>query len=186
MSAAHTKLEFHAVRDGSTDSLAILILNRPSHANSFSAQMMEEITFHLETVGRREDCRCLLITGAGKHVSGGADLSWMQASAKLSYNENIKDAARLTSMFESVYHLQMPTVAAIRGAVYGGALGLIACCDFAVAHDQARFCLSEAKLGLLPAVIMPYLARKMRLGQLRRHSLTGRIFSALEAQQFGL
>lgn len=187
MSANHTKLEFFNLReDHGDESIAALILNRPEHANAFSAQMMDEIKFHMETVGRRAGCRVLIITGAGKHFSGGADLGWMQASAKLSYSENVKDSSRLATMFESVANLPLPKIALIRGAVYGGALGLIAACDFAIAHEGAKFCLSEAKLGLLPAVIAPYLARKMNPGQLKRHALTGRIFLAAEAKQFGL
>lgn len=184
--SAHTKLEFHNIKENTEDCIATLLLNRPEQANAFSAQMMEEITFHTKTVKRTQGCRALVIFGAGKHFSGGADLSWMQASAKLSYSENVKDSGRLTAMFEAVARLPIPTVALVRGAVYGGALGLIACCDFAVAHEKARFCLSEARLGLLPAVISPYLARKMMPGQLRRHALTGRVFSASEAMQFGL
>lgn len=187
MSANHTRLEFYQVRDDRDDeTIASLILNRPEHANAFSAQMMEEITFHMDTVGRRAGCRVLVISGAGKHFSGGADLGWMQASAKLSYGENVKDSSRLVAMFEAVANLPLPKVALVRGAVYGGALGLIAACDFAIAHTDAKFCLSEAKLGLLPAVIAPYLARKITPGQLRRHALTGRMFSALEAKEFGL
>lgn len=183
---AETKLEFHTLTGASEDCLATLVLNRPNHANAFSAQMMEEITFHMETVARRTRCRGLIITGAGKHFSAGADLTWMQSSASLSYNDNVKDSNRLATMFESVVHLPVPTIALVRGATYGGAVGLVACCDFAIAHTQAKFCLSEARLGLLPAVISPYLARKMKPGQLRRHALTGRVFSADEACAFGL
>ena len=187
MSANHTKLEFYKVRDDQGgETIAALILSRPEHANAFSAQMMDEIKFHVETVGRQAGCRALIITGAGKHFSGGADLAWMQASAKLSYNENVKDSSRLATMFEAVANLPLPKVALVRGAVYGGALGLIAACDFAIAHEAAKFCLSEAKLGLLPAVISPYLARKMNPGQLKRHALTGRVFLAPEAKLFGL
>lgn len=186
MTAAHTKLEFYTVRENAEDTVAILILNRPENANAFSAQMMEEITFHAETVARRKNCRILAITGAGKHFSGGADLAWMQASAKLSYSDNTKDAHRLVSMFEAITNLDLPTIAIIRGAVYGGAVGLVAACDFAIAHETAKFCLSEAKLGLLPAVISPYLARKMKPGQLKRHALTGRVFTAQDALDFGL
>lgn len=186
MSANHTKLEFYKTKDHGEETIAVLILFRPEHANAFSAQMMEEITFHMGTVSHRAGCRALVITGAGKHFSGGADLNWMQASAKLSYAENIKDSSRLVQMFEAVANLTLPKIAVVRGAVYGGALGLIAACDFAIAHEGAKFCLSEAKLGLLPAVISPYLARKMPPGQLRRHALTGRVFTAQEAKEFSL
>ena len=182
--AAHTQLKFTALDGG--DEIATLLLNRPSQANAFSAQMMDEITMHLLSLKERAGLRALVITGAGKHFSAGADLEWMRSSAKLSFDENIKDATRLRSMFEALVGLSIPKIAAIKGAVYGGAVGLVACCDFAVALESAKFCLSETKLGLLPAVIAPYLARKMRPGQLRRAALTARVFDAHEAKDIGL
>jgi len=182
--SAHTQIKFTALDGG--DEIATLLLNRPDQANAFSAQMMDEITQHLLSLKNRPKIRLLVITGAGKHFSAGADLEWMRSAAKLSFDENIKDATRLRSMFEALIDLHLPKIAAIKGAVYGGAVGLVACCDFAVALDSAKFCLSEAKLGLLPAVIAPYLARKMRPGQLRRAALTARVFDANEAKDMGL
>ncbi len=180
----HTTLSFVSLRGGGQT--AKLLLNRPDHANAFSAQMMDEITAHVVTLKAATDVRVLVVTGAGKHFSAGADLAWMQASAKLSLAENLKDAERLRSMFEALASLDIPKIAAIRGAVYGGAVGLVACCDFAVAHPTAKFCLSEAKLGLLPAVIAPYLLRKIKIGQLRRLALSGLVFNASDAKEFGL
>jgi methylglutaconyl-CoA hydratase len=180
----HTTLSFTSLTGGGR--VAKLLLNRPDHANAFSAQMMDEITAHVATLKAQGDVRVLVVSGAGKHFSAGADLAWMQASAKLSLAENLKDAERLRSMFEALSTLGIPKIAAIRGAVYGGAVGLVACCDFAVAHPSAKFCLSEAKLGLLPAVIAPYLLRKIKIGQLRRLALTGIVFSGLDAKEFGL
>jgi methylglutaconyl-CoA hydratase len=182
--AAHTQLKFTDLDGGGA--IATLLLDRPNQANAFSAQMMDEITRHLLSLKDRHNLRLLVIAGAGKHFSAGADLEWMRSSAKLSFDDNIKDATRLRSMFEALTSLQVPKIAAIKGAVYGGAIGLAACCDFAVALDSAKFCLSEAKLGLLPAVIAPYLARKMRPGQLRRAALTARLFDAHEAKDMGL
>lgn len=181
---AHTKLDFIALSGGGR--IGTLLLNRPESANAFSAQMMEEITEHFSSLSKLNDVRALVVTGEGKHFSAGADLNWMQSAAKLSFEENISDAEKLRAMFEAIVNLQIPKIAAIKGAVYGGAVGLVACCDFAIAHEQARFCLSEAKLGLLPAVISPYLMRKMRPGQLRRLSLTATVFSANEAKEYGL
>jgi methylglutaconyl-CoA hydratase len=180
----HTKIRFTSMPGG--ERVATLVLNRPDQANAFSAQMMEEITSHAASLKTQKDVRILVITGAGKHFSAGADLGWMQASAKLSFEENIRDAERLRAMFESLATLEIPKVAAVSGAVYGGAVGLVACCDFAVASPSAKFCLSEAKLGLLPAVIAPYLMRKMKAGQLRRLALTGAVFSGAEAKEYGL
>ncbi len=182
--STHTKLEYKDLAGGGC--VATLTLNRPDQANAFSAAMMDEITAHCASLSRQTDVRVLVLTGSGKHFSAGADLSWMQAAAKLSFDENIKESERLRSMFEGLAGLTIPKVAAIRGAVYGGAVGLVACCDFAVASDTAKFCLSEVKLGLLPAVIAPYLLRKMKPGQLRRLALTGKVFSGAEALDCGL
>lgn len=180
----HTTLSFTSLSGGGR--IAKLLLSRPNHANAFSPQMMDEITAHVATLKAQTDVRVLVVSGAGKHFSAGADLAWMQASAKLSLAENLKDAERLRSMFEALATLGIPKIAAIRGAVYGGAVGLVACCDFAVAHPSAKFCLSEAKLGLLPAVIAPYLLRKIKIGQLRRLALSGIVFSGIDAKEFGL
>lgn len=181
---AHTLLKLTPLEGGGQ--IAALILHRPAQANAFSAQMMDEIKHHVESLKTRADLRCLVITGSGKHFSAGADLDWMRSSARLSLDENIKDASKLRSMFEALTSLHTPKIAAIKGAVYGGAVGLVACCDFAIALQSAKFCLSETKLGLLPAVIAPYVARKMRPGALRRAALTARVFDALEAKDLGL
>jgi methylglutaconyl-CoA hydratase len=181
---AHAKLSFLQLAGGGR--IARLELNRPEQANAFSSQMMEEITKHALDVAQATDVRALVMSGHGKHFSAGADLNWMQASAKLSYEENVTDATQLRSMFESIANLPIPKIAAVRGATYGGAVGLVACCDFAIATESARFCLSEAKLGLLPAVIAPYLLRKMSPGHLRRLALTSRVFDAKEAKEAGL
>ncbi len=166
--------------------IAVLTLNRPEVANSFNEEIIRDLTQQLGTVAATKDCRALVLRGAGKHFSAGADLAWMKASAQLSLEGNAKDAKTLIHLFEALCHLPVPTIALVTGSAFGGAVGLAACCDVALAADNARFCLSEIRLGLLPAVILPYLARKMLPGQLRRHALTGRLFNAQEALAFGL
>lgn len=166
--------------------MATLFLNRPEAANALSAEMMQGITAALGSIAKRKDCRLLVISGKGKHFCGGADLQWMQASAKLSHSENLEDAARLTAMFEGLANLAIPTVAVVQGSAFGGAVGLAACCDVVIASEKARFCLSEAKLGLIPAVILPYLARRCRGGDLRRFGLSARLISSAEAAAAGL
>lgn len=166
--------------------IATLSLARPDAANAFNAELIKELTMHLRAVAVDAQCRVLVLNAAGKHFSAGADLGWMQASAQLSVDDNRRDAGLLTQLFEAVAGLDIPTVAAINGATYGGAVGLVATCDIAVAANDARFCLSEVKLGLAPAVILPYLMRKMRPDQLARAALTARVFSADEALAFGL
>lgn len=179
-------LRFESIASGSDATLAILSLNRPESANAFNAQVMESITSLLEQVRVAKGVRALVLSGRGKHFSAGADLAWMQASACLDYDENLRDAEKLTRMFEALATIPVPTIGLIQGAAFGGAVGLAACCDIVIAYETAKFCLSEVKLGILPAVIYPYLAKKINPGQLARLSLTARIFSGIVAKEIGL
>ncbi len=181
-----TKLVFKKIDANRPDSIGILSIARPDAANAFSAAVMQELTDHLAKLKTTAHLRAVVLRGKGKHFSAGADLNWMKASAALSKPENEADARKLTLLFESLYQLPVPTIAAVTGAAYGGAVGLTAACDYAVATTSAKFCLSEVKLGLLPAVILPYLARKISSGQLRRLSLSARVFNANEALNVGL
>lgn len=164
----------------------VLLLDRPDTANAFSAGMLDAIPRLIAEAARDASLRCMIIAGRGKHFCAGADLAWMQESAKLSHQENLADAAKLTTMFEAVANFPRPTIAIVRGAAYGGAVGLIACCDIVIATENSRFCLSEARLGLIPAVIMPYLARRFAPGALRRAALTSRVMDAGDARLAGL
>ncbi len=166
--------------------IGVLLLDRPETANAFSGAMLEAIPGIIREAGKDPTMRCMVIAGRGKHFSAGADLAWMQESAKLSHQENLHDAAKLTTMFEAVANFPRPTVALVRGAAYGGAVGLIACCDIVIATGDSKFCLSEARLGLIPAVIMPYLARRFTPGSLRRAALTSRALDANDAKMAGL
>lgn len=166
--------------------LASLIINRPEAANSFNGELLEAMTAHLKKIAQDPTVRLLLVQSSGKHFSAGADLNWMRESAQLGEESNRREAEKLTAMFESLSHLPMPSLALVKGAAYGGAVGIIACCDYAVATEDARFCLSEVRVGLIPAVILPYLSRKMRPGDLRRLALSGQVFSAEDAIQNGL
>jgi methylglutaconyl-CoA hydratase len=181
---SHVKLEYTNLAHGGR--VARLQLNRPDQANAFSGEMMTEIAAHLSGLSGLSDVRVLVISGLGKHFSAGADLNWMKSSAALSFEENLKDAAQLKDMFESIVNLPIPKIAVVQGAVYGGAVGIVACCDYAIADTGAKFCLSEAKLGLVPAVIGPYLLRKIRQGSLKRLALTAQVFMAPEAKEAGL
>lgn len=181
---SHVKLEFINLTGGGR--IARLQLNRPDQANAFSGEMMAEISAHLSNLASLSDVRALVVSGIGKHFSAGADLTWMKSSASLSFDENIRDASKLKDMFEGIVNLPIPKIAVVQGAAYGGAVGIVACCDYAIADAGAKFCLSEAKLGLVPAVIGPYLARKIRQGNLRRLALTGQVFTAQEAKDAGL
>lgn len=168
------------------DRVSCLMLNRPDVANAFNGAMLDAITETLGEVAADPHCRLLFVAARGKHFSAGADLGWMKDSAALGREENLREAAKLTAMFEALAGLRMPTVAVVNGAAYGGAVGIIACCDYAIAIDSARFCLSEVRVGLIPAVILPYVSRKLTYGDLRRFTLQGRVFSAEEAKTSGL
>ncbi len=168
------------------DEIAILSLNRPEVANAWNRELLLSLTHAVQEISTRASCRLLVIRGKGSHFSAGADLSWMQASAKLSFEENVQEAKLLTTLFESVAHCPFPVVGVTQGAAYGGAVGLLACCDYVLAETQSKFCLSEVRLGILPAVIMPYLARKIPAGHLRRLCLSGQVFSAQQAKKIGL
>lgn len=183
---AVTDLSWIPVNGPAKAKVAVLSLARPEAANAFSAELMTELTAHLKGLAKDPDLRAMILTGKGKHFSAGADLGWMKASATLTQDENKRDAKNLIDLFEALYNMPVPTIAVIKGAAYGGAVGLAACCDYAVAAEGARFCLSEVKLGLMPAVILPYLARKIQAGQLRRLGLSARVFGAAEAAEFGL
>ena len=186
MNNGPVKLEFKNLANSNNEKVAWLLLSREEAANSFNAEMMKGITDSLQSLSQRKDVRALVIMGRGKHFSAGADLTWMKESAQLNYDENIKDAERLTKMFEGLYNLPIPTIGVLHGAVFGGAVGLTACCDIVLAEHDSKFCLSEVRLGLLPAVIYPYLAKRIHLGQLKRLSLTGRVFNGEEALDVGL
>lgn len=175
----------HPVGDGNA-SVVTVGLNRPEVANAFNDKMLVELQNAFEQIAQRENCRAVLIYGKGKHFSAGADLNWMRDSAKLSYDENVADANRLTSMFESLVRLPMPSIAAVGGAAFGGAVGLVAACDIVIAKADAKLCLSEVKVGLIPAVIAPYVARRLPYGAIRRFGLSGQVISAETALDLGL
>ncbi len=168
------------------DRVATLVINRHETANSFSGELLVQLRNLLDEVDIDPTVRVVLLQGSGKHFSAGADLNWMKQAAQLDYSGNLSEAEKLTAMFEALANVKVPTLAVVKGAAFGGAVGLVAACDYALAVDSARFCLSEVKIGLLPAVILPYLGRKIEPGSLRRLMLTARVFQAEEALSIGL
>ncbi len=187
MSEAAAYLKFFPLPNSKTkERIAALIINRPASANSFNGALLDKLSDLIEEVAKDPTCRLLLLQGAGKHFSAGADLTWMKEAAKLDYNGNKLEAEKLRRMFEALNNLTIPTIAVVNGAAFGGGVGLIAACDYAIAVDTAKICLSEVKIGLVPAVIMPYLARKMHRGHLNRLAMTGKVFNAAEAKEAGL
>ena len=165
--------------------LASLTLNRPEAGNALDAELIQAWVAALMAL-EEESVRMLIIKSSGKHFSAGADLNWMKASKQLSHEENLDDARRLAGLLQRLNQFPAPTLAMVQGAVYGGAVGLVAACDIALASDTARFCLSEVKIGLIPATISPYVIAAIGEKQARRYFLTAETFSSLQALQLGL
>jgi methylglutaconyl-CoA hydratase len=172
----------------STDKRGVhtLIMNRPAVFNAFDASMIRELTSALQAADQSDAVRIVVITGSGTCFSAGADLNWMRNLVGASLEENESDALALAKLMRSLNYLTKPTIARINGAAFGGGLGLIAACDITIAVDNARFGLTEARLGLAPAVISPYVFRRIGERNARRYFLSGERFDTRKAQDIGL
>lgn len=166
--------------------VARVILNRPDVHNAFDDVLITQIITALNQVELNPDVKVVVLTSHGKHFSAGADLNWMKRMAILSEQENRDDAQQLAQLMHTLNNLNKPTVALIDGAAYGGAVGLIACCDMAIATQRSRFCLSEVKIGLSPAVISPFVVSAMGERAARRYFLSAEVFDAQIAEKLGL
>ena len=165
---------------------ATLWLDRADKNNAFNGEMIRELIQALDIVQDHGELRFLLLRGRGKHFSGGADLAWMREAAELDYNANLRDAQALAELMYNLAKLKIPTVAVVQGAAYGGALGLISCCDMAIGADDAQFCLSEVRIGLAPAVISPFVVQAIGERAARRYALTAERFAGPRARELGL
>lgn len=166
--------------------IATVTLNRPQLHNAFDDALISKLTAELRRLDADPKVRVVLLAGAGKSFSAGADLNWMQRMAGYSHQQNLDDALGLAELLRTLDRLGKPTVALVQGAAFGGGVGLVAACDIALAAESARFCLSEVKLGLIPAVISPYVVRALGGRASRRYMLTAERFSAAEALRCGL
>jgi len=161
--------------------MATLVLNRPERRNALNPSLMEAFQKKLDALSQDPELRVLILKGEGEHFCAGADLVWMKESISLSAEENEADAAMLRKLLSSLATFPVPIIALVQGAVFGGAIGLVASCDIVLASPDARFCFSETKLGLIPAVISPYVQYTMPLRVLQRYWLTAEAFTAEEA-----
>ncbi|GAB4231119.1 MAG: enoyl-CoA hydratase/isomerase family protein [Kiloniellaceae bacterium] len=166
--------------------VARVTLTRAEVHNAFNEVLIAELTAALDGMGQDPRVRVVVLAAQGRSFSAGADLNWMKAMAGYSRAENLEDARRLARLMRTLNELPKPTVALVQGPAYGGGVGLVACCDIAVAVEEAKFCLSEVKLGLIPSVISPYVAAKIGEAASRRYFLTAEAFSAWEAERLGL
>src|SRR6187402_208280 len=171
------------IREGS---LARLVMNRPEVHNAFDDGLIADLTAALDGIEGDEGIRAVVLTGAGASFSAGADLNWMRGMATASEEDNRADSLRLATLMRRLQFLSKPTIARVNGATFGGGVGLVACCDIAIAAEGAKFALSEVKLGLVPAVISPYVIAAIGLRQARRLFITGEVFGSNAALAMGL
>jgi methylglutaconyl-CoA hydratase len=161
-------------------------LNRPEVHNAFDPEMVAALTDVLEAVAQDDSIRAVVIAGEGKSFCAGADIAHMRKSATFTKAQNYRNATESARMFHALYTLNKPTIAAVHGAVRGGGCGIIAACDIAIATRTATFRLSEVKIGIIPAMISPYIIAAMGERQARRYMLSGEEFDAAEAWRTGL
>jgi methylglutaconyl-CoA hydratase len=163
-----------------------ITLCRPDVRNAFNDEVIAELKNAFTEAGQAADVRCVVLAAEGPAFCAGADLNWMRRMADYTRDENLADAGQLAAMLRAIYECSKPTIARVQGDVFAGGVGLVAACDMAVSVDTATYCLSEVKLGLIPATISPYVIRAMGARASHRYFLTAERFSAAEAHRIGL
>jgi len=166
--------------------VGLVTLNRPDRHNAFDDALITELTDALRSMEAEDGIRVVVLSSVGRSFSAGADLNWMRRVAGAPLEENKRDAMALAALMRTLAELRKPTVARVQGPAYGGGVGLVACCDVAVATLNATFALTEAKLGLIPAVISPYVVAAIGPRAARRHILTAEPIDASDAWRLGL
>jgi len=168
------------------DGIARVTLDRPELRNAFDDALIKLLHEAFVSLGEDKAIRVVILAGNGPAFCAGADLNWMKRMAKYGYDENLADAKALAQMLATLDRMPKPTIARVHGPVFAGGTGLVAACDIAVGTPEAKFCLSEAKLGLSPATISPYVIRAMGEHNARRYFLTAEVFDADEALRIGM
>ena len=168
------------------DRAAIVTLNRPQIRNAFDDALIASLTGTLRTLDADPAVRAVVLAGAGPAFCAGADLNWMKRMAAYGFEQNLEDARALAAMLRTLDRMSKPTIARVHGPAFAGGVGLVAACDIAIGTPDAKFCLSEAKLGLSPATISPYVIRAMGGRMARRYFLSAEVFDAGEAYRMGL
>ena len=169
-----------------TEGVATLRLNRPDMHNAFDDALIAALTAELVRLENSSAVRVIVLAANGTSFCAGADLGWMRRMAQYSEQENIRDAMALAALMRTLAQASKPTIARVQGAAFGGGVGLVACCDIAIAGTEASFSLSEVRLGLIPAVISPYVIAAIGERQARRYFLTAERFDSMEARRIGL
>src|SRR5262247_2842347 len=165
--------------------IALVWLNRPDVRNAFNETMIAELTAAFRALDADAAVRAIILAGEGKAFCAGADLNWMKKMAGYSFEQNYDDALGLAKMLHTIHTVKKPTLARVHGPAFAGGMGLVAACDIAVAGQSAEFCLSEVKLGLVPATISPYVIAAMGERMAHRYMLTAEPFDAAEAYRIG-
>jgi methylglutaconyl-CoA hydratase len=166
--------------------VARVTLDRPEIRNAFDDALIAALTKALRALDSDNKVRAVVLAGNGPAFCAGGDLNWMKRMAGYGYEENLSDAQALADLMKTLDRMRKPTIARVHGPAYAGGVGLVAACDIAVGTPEAKFCLSEAKLGLSPATISPYVVRAMGERMARRYFLTAEVFDASEAHRIGL
>jgi methylglutaconyl-CoA hydratase len=166
--------------------VATVTLNSPEKHNAFDETIIAKLISVFEQLDDNDDVKIMILRSEGKNFSAGADLDWMKRMANYNYDENVRDANALAKMLHTLNFLKIPTIARVQGAAMGGGAGLVCCCDIAIATDKASFAFSEAKLGLLPATIGPYVLQSIGSQAARRYFMTAERFGAERAMNLGM
>lgn len=178
-------MSYHTLQLEIAHGAATVTLNRPDVRNAFNETVIDELSQVFQALGLDDQVRVIVLAANGKAFCAGADLNWMKKMASYTQEENLADAQQLAEMLFQIYSCPKPVIAKIQGDCYAGGMGLVAACDIAVAVDSAQFCLSEVKLGLIPATISPYVIKAMGPNSARRYFITAEKFSAQEAHRIG-
>lgn len=168
------------------EAICLITFNRAKVHNALNEAFISSLTHILKKIESQADIKVVLIKAEGQSFCAGADLNWMKQSIQFTEEENIEDARLLSKLMHTLYTLKKPTISLVQGPTYGGGVGLVACCDIAIASQEALFCFSEVKLGLIPAVISPYCVEAIGARQARRYFLSGEIISAHKALELSL
>lgn len=179
-------MSHHLTTTIAANGVATLTLNNAERHNAFDDHLIVGLTAALEELDAASNVRAVVLAAAGKSFSAGADLNWMKRMAGYNEEENLADAKKLAKLMYTLDTLSKPTVAAVQGPAYGGGVGLVACCDMVIAAPETQFALTEVKLGLIPAVISPYVIRKIGASHARRYFLSAERFDAATGQRLGL
>lgn len=166
--------------------IAYVKLHRPEIRNAFNPEMILEITECFLKISQRQDLKAVVLQGEGKVFCAGADLTWMQDMVNFDFQRNVDDSNKLFAMFQAIDDCPIPVLGFAQGAAFGGALGLIACCDYVIAEEKTQFCFSEVKLGIAPAVISAFILKKISRALVAPYMISAKVFNENQALQMGL